>query len=256
MRLLLVATAAVPVLAFAVPAQAAGWWQPTVGMTWQWQLTGTLNRTVAASVYDIDAFSTTAADVAALHAAGRKAICYVSVGSYENWRPDAGRFPAVVLGDALDGWPGERWLDIRRWDVLGPILADRFAMCRQKGFDGVEPDNVDGYSNDSGFPLSGADQLTYNRNVADLAHSLGLAVGLKNDLDQVSTLAPAFDFAVNEECARYRECGALKVFIAAGKPVFHVEYDLAVTTFCPTTNALGFSSMRKHLELDAWRQPC
>ena len=239
------------------PASATdGWWRPAAGVTWQWQLTGTLNRSVNAAVYDIDAFDVTAADVSALHAAGRKAICYVNAGGYENWRPDASRFPSAVLGKALDGWAGERWLDVRRWDLLEPIMTARFTMCRQKGFDGVEPDNVDGYANSTGFPLTATDQLTYNRRLADLAHRLGLAVGLKNDLDQVGALLPSFDFAVNEECFQYRECGVLSAFIKAGKPVFHVEYEVATSQFCPTTRGLGLSSMRKDFDLTAWRQPC
>jgi hypothetical protein len=243
--------------AHAVPARATTtWWRPTAGLTWQWQLSGKLNRTVDAQVYDVDAVDTTAADVAALHAAGRKVICYVSAGSYEDWRPDAKSFPAKVLGDDLDGWAGERWLDVRAWAALAPILTARLQACRGKGFDAVEPDNMDGYTNDTGFPLTAADQLTYNRRVADLAHSLGLAVGLKNDVDQAATLQPAFDFAVNESCAQYRECGSLKSFTAAGKPVFHVEYAMDVAKFCPTTKALGFSSLRKRTDLGVWRQPC
>jgi hypothetical protein len=237
-------------------AAAASWWHPTKGLTWQWQLSGKPDLTVPAAVYDLDAVTTSAADVAKLHQVGRKAICYVSVGSYEKYRADASRFPAAVLGKPLDGWPDERWLDIRRWDVLGPIMADRFAMCRQKGFDAVEPDNVDAYSNRTGFGLTAANQLTFNRRIADLAHGMGLAVGLKNDVEQVRALAPYFDFAVNEECASYDECGVLSAFTKAGKPVFHVEYDLRPAQFCPTTLKLGFSSLRKHLSLDAWRQPC
>jgi hypothetical protein len=92
--------------------------------------------------------------------------------------------------------------------------------------------------------------------VADLARSLGLAVGLKNDLDQVPAPAPAFDFAVNEECAGYEECGGLATFVKAGKPVFHAEYDLAPARYCATTARLGFSSIRKKLSLNAWRRPC
>ncbi len=237
-------------------ASPATWWRPRPGLTWQWQLTGTIDTSVKVDVFDVDAVTTPAATVAALRAAGRRTICYVNAGAYEDFRPDKSRFPAAVLGKQLDGWPGERWLDIRRWDILEPILTARFETCRSKGFDGVEPDNVDGYANDSGFPLTAADQLTFNRRVAALAHRLGLGVGLKNDLEQVADLAPAFDFAVNEECAKYRECDRLRVFITAGKPVFHVEYDLGTAQFCPTTKALGFSSMRKKLELDAWRQPC
>jgi hypothetical protein len=235
---------------------AGGWWKPTVGQTWQWQLTGTLDKSVAAEVYDVDGANTSAGDVAALKSAGRHVICYVNVGAHEDFRTDAKNFPESVQGKGLDGWPGEKWLDIRRWDVLEPLLTARFKQCKDKGFDAVEPDNVDGYSNSSGFPLTAADQLTFNRHVADLAHRTGLGVGLKNDVEQAPALAPAFDFAVNEECARYNECDNLKIFPNAGKPVFHVEYDGSTGSFCAKTKALHFSSMKKKLALDAWRETC
>lgn len=235
---------------------ARTWWRPAAGLTWQWQLSGKLDRSVDAQVYDVDGQDTPASDVAALKAAGRRVICYVNAGAFENWRPDAGRFPKVMLGKELDGWPGERWLDIRRWTELEPILAARFDTCRAKGFDAVEPDNVDGYANGSGFALTASDQLLFNRRLADLAHARGLAIGLKNDLDQAAELEPRFDFAVNEECAQYDECGKLDVFVRAGKPVFHVEYEKEAGGFCPESKRRGFSSMRKKPELDAWRQYC
>ncbi|MEV6923523.1 endo alpha-1,4 polygalactosaminidase [Dactylosporangium sp. NPDC051485] len=238
------------------PPPAGGWWKPAVGLTWQWQLTGKLDKSVPADVYDVDGENTPAADVAALKAAGRHVVCYVNAGAHEDFRPDAKNYPESVQGKGLEGWPGEKWLDIRRWDVLEPLLSARFKTCKDKGFDAVEPDNMDGYSNSSGFPLTAADQLTFNRRVADLAHRAGLGVGLKNDVDQAAALAPAFDFAVNEECAHYDECDALKVFTAAGKPVFHVEYEGSTGSFCPKTKALHFSSMKKKLGLDAWRETC
>jgi hypothetical protein len=51
--------------------------------------------------------------------------------------------------------------------VLEPIMAARFRIYKEKGFDAVEPDNMEGYSNDSGFPLTAAEQLTYNEWVAE-----------------------------------------------------------------------------------------
>jgi hypothetical protein len=253
-RLLTAALAAALVLIAAPPAHAAtGWWHPANGLTWQVQYSGHLDTGVAAQVYDIDGSDSTKAQVTTLHAAGRKVVCYVDAGSFENWRPDAAKFPAAVLGKAMDGWAGERWLDVRGWDALRPILAARFADCRAKGFDAVDPDNMDGYANDSGFPLTAADQLRFNRQVAELAHSLGLAVGLKNDLDQAAALQPDFDFAVNEQCVRYKECGLLAPFTASGKPVFHVEYAAAQ---CPAAASLHFSSIRKRLALDAFRATC
>lgn len=236
-------------------ATGAPAWRPGPVTGWQWQLTGKLDLTVPADVYELDAFTTTATEVAQLHTAGRRAICYVNVGAYEDFRPDAGKFSTAVIGES-NGWPGERWLDIRQWSTLEPLIAGRLQTCRDKGFDGVEADNVDGYANKSGFPLTSEDQLGFNRRVAALVHSFGLAVGLKNDLDQVAELQPDFEFAVNEECFRYHECSVMSAFIAAGKPVFHVEYDVAVEKFCPQTRELGFASMRKHTNLDAWRDPC
>jgi hypothetical protein len=60
----------------------------------------------------VDGFETTARSVRALHALGKHVICYTDVGTWENFRPDAGRFPRSVLGRP-NGWPGERWLDRR-----------------------------------------------------------------------------------------------------------------------------------------------
>ena len=244
-----------PDAAAAGDASPATRWVPPPGTTWQWQLTTPVDTSVDAEVYDIDGVEAGADTVAALHRAGRKVVCYVNAGAAEDFRPDHAAFPDDVQGGP-DGWHGERLLDIRRLDVLAPIMAARFDMCRQKGFDGVEADLVDGYVQDSGFPLTAADQLTYNRMLADLAHERGLSIGLKNDLDQVADLVDEFDFAVNEQCFQYEECDRLAPFVRAGKAVFTAEYELEPADFCPAARAAGFSSMQKRTNLDAWRRPC
>jgi hypothetical protein len=235
------------------PAQTV--WKPKPGLAWQWQLDGEVKPTVDVPVYDIDGFENSKADVAALHRAGRKVICYVNVGAWENFRPDKDDFPRSVLGKN-NGWAGERWLDIRKVSVLRPIMERRFDMCRDKGFDAVEPDLVEGYANDTGFPLTAADQLRYNRMVADIAHERGLSVGLKNDLPQIPQLLADFDFSVDEQCAQYDECALLTPFIKADKAVFHVEYKEPTSAFCAESRRLGLSSMQKKLELGVWRKPC
>ena len=98
--------------------------------------------------------------MASLHALGREVVCYVSAGSYEDWRPDAAQSPAAVKGEGLSGSPGEQWLDIANGYALRPLIEARIDLCRSKGFDGIELDNVDGYQNDAGFPLTANDQLT------------------------------------------------------------------------------------------------
>src|SRR5262249_30271870 len=120
----------------------------------------------------------------------------------------------------------------------------------------VEADNVDGYDNDPGFPLSSNDQLTYNRFLAAQAHARGLSIGLKNDLDQVAALQPDFDWALNEQCFQYDECDQLQPFVAAGKAVFETEYQGDPSSYCAKANAAGFMAMGKHESLDAYREPC
>ncbi|MFJ6717330.1 MULTISPECIES: endo alpha-1,4 polygalactosaminidase [unclassified Streptomyces] len=230
-------------------------WQPAPRVSWQWQLTGTLDTSVKAAVYDVDGFNTTKEQVAALKKTGRKTICYLSTGAWEDFRPDAAAFPKELLGEG-NGWEGERWLDIRRSAELEPLMAKRFDMCKAKGFDAIEPDNMDGYANSSGFPLTAADQLAYNRLIARLAHDRGLSVGLKNDLDQIPELVRDFEFAVNEQCAQYDECERYRPFVAAGKAVFHVEYEGSLREWCPVSQREGLSSLQKKTDLGSWRRWC
>ena len=230
-------------------------WIPTKGTSFQIQFSGTLDTSVSAEVYDLDGFDTPASTVAGLHSQGRKVVCYLSAGSAEDWRPDFPQFPAAVKGNGLDGWPGETWLDIRDRATLGPIMAARMDLCRDKGFDAVDPDNVDGYTNATGFPLTATDQLAYNRLLADLAHERGLSIGLKNDLDQIPQLVTSFDFAINEQCTEFDECHLLDPFTDAGKAVFQLEYTQPKSAFCPDAVASGRTAMRKNLSLNAFRDP-
>lgn len=238
------------------PTQPVGWWQPTPGASWQWQLSGSIDTSFDVAMYDIDLFEAPQETIDSLRADGRVVICYFSAGSWEEWRPDASDFPAEVIGDPLEGWPDERWLDIRRLDLLGPLMQTRLDLAAQKGCDGVEPDNVDGYANQSGFPLSDTDQITYNIWLAEQAHARGLSIGLKNDLDQIDDLLPLFDWALNEECFTYNECELLLPFIESNKAVFGVEYELEAADFCPQANAMQFGFLKKNWELDAWRVDC
>jgi hypothetical protein len=257
------AATSLPVVLKNAGQAGAGWWQPPPRATWQWQLTGSsIDVSLDAQAYDVDLFDVDAAVVTTLHAQGRSAICYLSAGSREDWRPDADQFPASVIGKDYAGWPGEQWLDIRQIDLLAPIMRARLDLCRAKGFDAVEPDNVDGYTNDTGFPLTYQDQLAYNTWFAAQAHARGLSVGLKNDGEQALDLAPHFDWAMTEDCYADGWCDEIAPFTAAGKAVFAAEYTDRVTEgqfveiICPQAGARGLSAILKHRDLDAWRLAC
>lgn len=232
-------------------------WRPAPQTTWQYQLSGKIDTTVNAQVYDIDLFDVDEKVFDELHKAGRKIICYFSAGSFEEWRADAGQFPAVALGKPLDGWPGERWLDTRNEQVR-TIMKKRLDVAATRKCDAVEADNVDGFEQDTGFKLTAADQLNYNRFLAEQAHSRGLSIGLKNDLAQVENLVNDFDFAVNEECFEYNECADLAPFIKANKAVFQVEYlpQAQASQICPKAKEQKLSTIIKNLDLDAWITAC
>jgi hypothetical protein len=249
----LIAIAALLALAPAAAAKPVAF--PPQTSPWQWQLQGRIDTSVDASVYDIDGFETPASTVRKLHRQGRKAICYLDVGSWENFRPDAKRFPVSVRGDRYEGFPNERWLDIRRFRSFAKPLEARFAICARKGFDAVEPDNLAGFENKTGFPLSAADQLRFNRWVARRVHADGMAVALKNDGTQAAELVGDFDFAIVEECFQYHECGLYEPFVEDGKAVFEAEYELQPSQYCDKAKALDFSSIGKSYDLFArpWR---
>jgi hypothetical protein len=175
-------------------------------------------------MYDVDLFTTPQATIDLLKSQGRRVVCYFSAGSFETFRPDASKFAAGDKGTSLDPpFADELWLDTRSTNVRN-IMKARLDLAVKKGCDGVEPDNMDGYTNSPGFPLDPATQIDYNKFIAKEARARGLKVGLKNDVDQLEALEPFFDFAVNEQCHQYDECGGYSVFTSKNKPVFNAEY--------------------------------
>ncbi len=231
-------------------------WQPAPGTTWQIQYEGNIDTSLDVQAYNLDMFDTDAAVIDQLHQRNIHVMCYFSAGSWEEWRPDQNLFPEATLGQPLDGWPGERWFDIRAQSVRD-LLTSRLDLARDKGCDAVDPDNINGFSNDTGFPLTREDQLDFNRFLATEAHARGLSIGLKNAQDLANELAPTFDWALNEECIQYEECDIYTTtFLSQNKAVFNIEYEGSINDICATANRLGLDTLKKNLNLDASRQSC
>jgi hypothetical protein len=231
------------------PEHSDAWWRPAPGDRWQVQYSGAFKRIPGVVIYNLDLFDTPVDLISSLHAGGHRVICYFSAGSIEDWRPDADAFPPAAIGNPYENWPGEWWLDIRNPE-LTRVLDERLDLARRKGCDAVDPDNVNGYENRTGFPLTYDDQIRFNNWLSDAAHRRGLAIGLKNDLDQISDLVDVFDFAVNESCFEYDECDALQPFIDAGKPVYQIEYPSSdPADVCPAALALRFDTIFKKRDL-------
>lgn len=239
------------------------WWKPAAdkSISWHWVIGNTPAKPFKqVQVYDIDGFDNSAATVKDMHSQGIKVICYIDVGTYEPGRTDGSLIPSSAIGKGVSGWPGEKWLNIADINGLKPMVVSRMKMCADKGFDAIEPDNIDGYTNNTGFPLTAGDQLAYNKFLAETAHSLGLSIGLKNDVDQLSQLAPYFDWALNEECNKYKECGGYSAFTKLNKAVFNAEYTSDGQTtakFCAADAAAHINGVLFDLDLTGKTyQPC
>lgn len=248
-----------PVPVYPAPPAAASWWKPARGVSFQIQFDGTIDTNVNAEVYDLDLYDTDAATIANLKAKGRRLLCYINVGAWENWRSDKDAFPAAVLGKNYAGWAGEKWLDIRQYATLAPIMRARMDLCKSKGFDGIDPDNLDNYLQDTGFPITQTDQLAYNRWIAREAHARGLAVGQKNVQALTAQLQGYYDFAIVEQCVKQGWCSDMNAYLRSNRPVFALEYVEEGQTpekVCPTAQSLGLTAVIKRLELGAFRQGC
>eukprot|EP00798_Chlamydomonas_sp_ICE-L_P031493 gene31493-6680_t len=246
-----------------LPSPALSRWDPSPGDNFYYQLGRLIKKiprdlqpaSAQVKAYVVDGFDTKASVVAQMLEEGLYPVCYFSAGSSENWRSDFEEFPKSALGKNLDGWAGEKWLDHRNTEIR-QIMKQRMEMCKEKGFPAVHPDNVDGYTNPTGFPLTAEDQLDYNRFLAATAHSLDLSIGLKNDVGQLAELVGDFDFAVNEQCWQYNECQGYELFVQAGKAVWNIEYNMGLNKVCPKAAALGIKTVKQRLNLDKWRKPC
>lgn len=271
-------------------------WRPRPTTTWQWQITGVVDLSVPAQLFDVDLFDAQPAGgsrprpsrnaltwvsyprgayvgptvtppgdaanpgvIEQLHARGRKVVCYMDSGAWESYRPDARLFPRSVIG-ASTGWSGERWLDIRRrsWPLFEWIVVDRMRLAAASGCDGIEPDQNNPVGNHPGFPITSRDERAWYLEVARDAHALGLSVFMKNGIELLpdTALVSAFDGDITEQCFQYRECSGLRAFVRAGKWVGEVEYKGSLSRLCPVLQRDGFMAMKKKPALDAWRSVC
>ena len=236
------------------------YWSPSPSDSFQLQLSDyPPDLSVEADVFDLDLFETPQETIDSLHKAGKRVICYINVGAWEEYRPDADAFPDAVIGKNYIGWDGERWLDVSNYGNFSSLISARIDLAVSKGCDGIDPDNINGFQQDTGFSITPQDQLAYNIWLSEQAHQRGLSIGMKNNNQQVAHLVNYFDFALLEDCAVYGECTDFQPFIEQGKAVFQVEYTdnfSSLDEFCETPGRNHFFGLLKHRDLDAWVDLC
>lgn len=245
--------------------QGGDYYKPNIGDSFEWRLDSIgLNEVAQYSckIIDIDAFSATKELVHAFHARGIKVIAYISVGTLEDYRPDAHLLPDEVLGNIYPAWPDERFLDIRQIEKMKPFITSRFDMIQSKGFDGIEPDNIDIYGEINDFNLTLDDTELFCEWIIEEAHKRGLCIGQKNTEELTPLLYKKFDWALTENVFHQNTQNDYSSYISAGKPVFSAEYtdDMDIAHFnafvCNKARHLKYFAFLKHRDLTKWTYEC
>lgn len=163
---------------------------------------------------------------------GRFNVCYVN--AYQAQSEQTGWWRRQHHDLLLRDRGGREVVD-REWDeVLLDIrtAAKRAALlrivgawiddCARRGFQAVEPDNLDSYTRSAGL-LTSSHAIAYAALLSARAHRDHLAVAQKNAAELAGKRTSAgFDFAIAEECEVYRECGAYTE--RYGRAVLEIEY--------------------------------
>ena len=242
------------------------WWRPRAdeNLRWYWQLQDAIDTSHSVDVYDID-IDTPQPVIDKLKARGVKLICYFSVGTVESFRTDASDFPKRAVGNPYTGYADERWLNIADIEALAPVMRDRLDRCAEKGFDGVEGDNVDAFYFDAqdaedsrqsgtGFGITEQQSQDYVLWLARESHLRGLAFGLKNAEALAESVVDQVDWVLTESCHVYNWCEQVQVVRRANKPVFMTEYAEYLDDFspaCELAKRLGYQAILRNTELTA-----
>ncbi len=259
---------------------------PTGKVGWDWQIgaSGDSNVTVPAGItlLDLDGFNISASKVSSLKAQGIYTVCYIDAGSYEDGRSDSSLYPAYLkifkdvqwnewfldvqdvfrpIQPAGTQLVNNQWVDASGKPLVGlptagafaPLLKARLKMCADKGFDALEPDNLQNDEN-AGGKVTQQQQLDFNSWIADAAHDVGLAAFQKNGPNKIlqkdsagKMMVEKFDAILNEECQQYSECGPLAEYVKRGKLALNTEY--TGTLDCALSSSLVINSIMKDLSL-------
>lgn len=228
--------------------------RPKPGSSFQIEL-ASYTGNVAAQVVDVDPEDVTSDQIRELRARGVYPVCYVNVGAWEDWRADADLFPKEVIGKGYPNLPGAHWLNVSKQNEFFHLMESRIKVCADKGFLGVDADNVDGWKHDTGFRITDQEEARYIERLSATAHNQGLAFSLRNNLEQIDHLIGNIDMAIVEDCHGGDACKHWSTVLGDGKAVFVIEYSDESFAQCKD-DPPGMTTIRKTVKLDSWVKDC
>jgi endo-alpha-1,4-polygalactosaminidase (GH114 family) len=227
-----------------------------------------LPENFTAEVIDLDAFNTTKEEIETLHKAGKKVFAYISVGSWEPYRNDSQDFPHEIIGNIYPGWEDEKFLNIKAIEKLSPIIQQRFDMIQSKGFDGIEPDNIDIYTVDmdqndgTGFHITLEDTKKYVDFLIKEAHKRNLSIGQKNAPELTEQYGDLFDWALLEDPFYEEYADTFTLYPSHNKAVFALSYldntskEIFLQSICSQAQKLYFTAILKERNLSKFETKC
>lgn len=244
---------------------ASSWPQIKPNTRFAWNLQSAPSETAldnqsGPKVYDFDFLNSNAAQIARIKAKGVDVVCYFSAGTDEDWTPDHDQFKAGDTFGKLPGWEGEQVVDTRSTNVRS-IMYNRIQTMHNLGCNGIDPDNVDAYTNIKS-PLTATTALNYMQFLSDTAHNFHMSIALKNSGNLVNqklpdgqTVVQAYDYAIVEQCYQYKECDLYKPFVDVGKAVTILEYKGTASTWatsadCKDADAKNYDAYLTSLSLN------
>ena len=215
---------------------AAEWTLPPANGKFDYQIGGDYPLPPGVGVVSRDWFAGSAP-------AGAYGICYVNAFQTQANEPDVNRpdekdnWPPHLVLTALGddpNWDGEYLIDLstaEKRTEAADWVKPMTQACAEKGFQAVEFDNLDSWTRFQDSPVAAqppfgrAEAVAYAALLVADAHALGLAAAQKNTAELSVAEARTqigFDFAIAEECGRWKECGRYRANY--GNLVYVIEY--------------------------------
>ena len=200
---------------------------------------GGFSLSESVDVYIVDLFDAGSSSITTLQSSGIKVMCEMSIGAVSSGDSDYSSFTANsdILGD-------DTWLDIRS-STVSTLINARLQVALDNGCDGVLFTNAENFNEDTTFSITENNQISYNRSLAEDAHTYGLTVGIQIDDKFAQTilddLVSSFDFLIVKDTYTNSYTEYTSMFLNKNKPVIDIEttstyqYDeVSKTLMCST----------------------
>ena len=218
----------------------------------------------SSQIVDLDVLDTEKTTIEKLKKQWKVVIWYINVWAIENYRDDYKNFPKNVIWKTYSWWEDEKYLDVRKYEDFKKYILNRLDIAQEKGFDWIEPDNMDTYDNfsETWFKILQWDMKEYLTWLNIEVNKRWMFLIQKNAPELSLKMEKKFDAALLEWAFYNNFEDDFKNYIKNWKKVFNVEYTDNTTkkyfleNICPKSKKMWFISILKNRNLDDFIVNC